>query len=60
MLAMGTLASRAGTTSPLCYFPLGKKLLKKKALSEIMDLSVFDILNIFHCHWFLSLDHLRA
>jgi hypothetical protein len=33
---------------------------KKKALPENMELSVFDILNIFHCHWFLSWDHLRA
>jgi hypothetical protein len=33
---------------------------KKKALPENMELSVFDILNIFHHHWFLSQDHLRA
>jgi hypothetical protein len=24
------------------------------------ELSIFDILNIFCCHWFLSVDHLRA
>jgi hypothetical protein len=33
---------------------------KKRALTESMDLSMFDILNTFQCHWFLSLDHLRA
>jgi hypothetical protein len=29
-------------------------------LHENSDLSLFDILNIFHCHWFLSVDSLRA
>jgi hypothetical protein len=33
---------------------------KKKALAENTELSVFNILNIFHHHWFLSRDHLRA
>jgi hypothetical protein len=33
---------------------------KKKALPENTELSIFDILNIFHCCWFLSWDHLRA
>jgi hypothetical protein len=33
---------------------------KKKALPENMELSIFNILNIFQCHWFLSRDHLRA
>jgi hypothetical protein len=33
---------------------------KKKALPENIELSIFNILNIFHCHWFLSQDHLRA
>jgi hypothetical protein len=33
---------------------------KKKALSENMELSIFDILNIFHHCWFLSWDYLRA
>jgi hypothetical protein len=60
MLTMGTLASRAGTPPSPHFFPPGEKLAKKKALPENMDLSMFDILNIFWCHWFLSLDHLRA
>jgi hypothetical protein len=36
------------------------KPVKKKAITEDLDLSVFDILNIFHCCWFLSKEHLRA
>jgi hypothetical protein len=60
MLPMDTLGSGVGTPTPYHHFPPGDKLAKKKALSEIMDLSVFDILNTFWCHWFLSLDHLRA
>jgi hypothetical protein len=60
MLAMGTLASGAGSPPSPCFFPSGEKLAKKKGLPENADLSMFDILNIFwHC-WFLSLDHLRA
>jgi hypothetical protein len=47
MLTMSTLASGAGTPPSPCYFPPGEKLLKKKALNETMDLSVFDIFNVF-------------
>jgi len=32
----------------------------KEATSEPVDLSVFDILNIFHCCWFLSRANLLA
>jgi hypothetical protein len=60
MLAMDTLAGRAGTLSPPHYFPPGEKLPKKRALSENVDLSMFDILNIFQCCWFLSVGQLRA
>jgi hypothetical protein len=59
MLTLDTLASGAGTPPPYHHFPPGKKLPKKKALSESMDLSMFDILNTFQHHWFLSGDHLR-
>jgi hypothetical protein len=59
MLASDTLASRAGTLPPHKPSP-GKKLPKKVPLPENSDLSVFDILNTFHCHWFLSVDSLRA
>jgi hypothetical protein len=45
---------------PYCHFSPGKKLPKKRALTESTDLSVFDILNTFQHCWFLSLDHLRA
>jgi hypothetical protein len=59
-LALDTLAGGAGTPPPPHFFPLGDKLVKKRAPSENADLSVFDILNIFwHC-WFLSAGHLRA
>jgi hypothetical protein len=46
--AMGTLA-RGADIHPheLHYFPPGKKLAKKETLTEVMDLSMFDILNIF-------------
>jgi hypothetical protein len=57
---LDTLASGAGTPPSYCHFPPEKKLPKKKALSESMDLSMFDILNTFHHHWFLLGDHLRA
>jgi hypothetical protein len=46
-LTMDTLASGAGTPPSTRYFPPGERLLKKKALSEATDLSMFDILNIF-------------
>jgi hypothetical protein len=39
---------------------MGKKLAREGTLSEAMELSMFDILNIFWCHWFLSVGHLRA
>jgi hypothetical protein len=32
----------------------------KWSLSGNVELSVFNILNIFHHQWFLSIDHLRA
>jgi hypothetical protein len=47
MLTMDTLASGAGTPPSPQYFPPREKLLKKKALSEVSELSIFDILNIF-------------
>jgi hypothetical protein len=42
----------------LTYLKMGPP--KKKALSENLDLSMFDVLNIFHHCWFLSVDSLRA
>jgi hypothetical protein len=60
MLAMGTLAGRAEIPPTPCYFPPRKKLAKKGTLTEAMELSVFDTLNVFQCYWFLSVDHLRA
>jgi hypothetical protein len=51
------LDSGAETPSAPHVFPPRKKLPKKKALTEATDLSVFDILNIFHCCWFLFQDH---
>jgi hypothetical protein len=60
MLALDTLASRAGPSPPYHHLPPGAKLAKKQALSEHTELSMFDILNIFWCHWFLSAGHLWA
>jgi hypothetical protein len=59
-IAMDTLVMEAGTPPSPQFFPPGKKLPKKKALSESSDLSIFNILNIFHCCWFLSVNSLRA
>ncbi|KAH9979558.1 hypothetical protein BGW80DRAFT_1248867 [Lactifluus volemus] len=58
--ALDMLAGRAEPSLKPCYFPPGKRLVKKKALSGDDELSVFDILNTFHHHWFLSVDNLRA
>jgi hypothetical protein len=60
MPTLDTLASGTEPSLEPCYFPPGKKLAKKKTLSGDDELSVFDILNTFHCHWFLSVDNLRA
>jgi hypothetical protein len=57
---MCTLDGRAEIPPPSCYFPPGKKLAKKGTLTEATDLSMFDILNTFQHHWFLSVEHLRA
>jgi hypothetical protein len=40
--------------------PIGSKLAKKQSLLGHAKLSVFDILNTFQCHWFVSTDHLRT
>jgi hypothetical protein len=42
------------------YVPIRSKLAKKQSLPGSAELSVFDILNTFQCHWFVSVDHLRA
>jgi hypothetical protein len=51
-----------GAQQPIdpCNVPLGVKQVGKRSLSGNVDLSMFDILNSFHHHWFLSVDHLRA
>jgi hypothetical protein len=54
------LASGAQQPVDPCNIPLGAKQVGKRSLSGNVDLSVFDILNTFCCHWFLSMDHLRA
>jgi hypothetical protein len=43
-----------------CDVPLGVKPVGKCSLSGNAELSMFDILNIFCCWWFLSINHLRA
>ncbi|KAH9958165.1 hypothetical protein BGW80DRAFT_1465439 [Lactifluus volemus] len=57
---LDTLAGGAEPSLKPRYFPPGKRLAKKKALSGDDELSIFDILNTFRCHWFLSVDNLRA
>jgi hypothetical protein len=54
------LASGAQQPIDPCNIPLGAKQVGKRSLSGNLDLSVFDILNSFHHHWFLSMDYLRA
>jgi hypothetical protein len=44
---MGTVAGRADIPPLTHYFPPGKKLAKKGMLTEAMELSMFDILNVF-------------
>ncbi|KAH9956650.1 hypothetical protein BGW80DRAFT_1466263 [Lactifluus volemus] len=58
--ALDTLAGGAEPSLEPRYFPPGKRLAKKKALSGDDELSIFDILNTFRHHWFLSVDNLRA
>ncbi|KAH9967628.1 hypothetical protein BGW80DRAFT_1462140 [Lactifluus volemus] len=58
--ALDMLAGGAEPSLEPHYFPPGKKLAKKKALSGDDKLSIFDILNTFRRHWFLSVDNLRA
>jgi hypothetical protein len=43
-----------------CDVPLGVKPVGKQSLSGNAELSIFNILNIFHQQWFLSIDCLKA
>jgi hypothetical protein len=43
-----------------CDVPLRVKPVEKRTIPGSSELSIFDILNIFHHQWFLSVDHLRA
>jgi hypothetical protein len=43
-----------------CDDPLGVKPVGHRTIPRNLELSIFDILNIFHHRWFLSVDHLRA
>jgi hypothetical protein len=40
--------------------PIRSRLAKKRSLLGHAKLSVFNILNTFHHHWFVSMDHLRT
>jgi hypothetical protein len=57
---MDTLAGGADIPPVYCNFPQGKKLARKGMLTEAIDLSMFNILNVFWHHWFLWVEHLRA
>jgi 5-methylcytosine-specific restriction endonuclease McrA len=57
---MDTLDGGAEPLPSTRYFPPGKRLAKKKALTVDAELSIFDIYNIFRRRWFLSVDHLKA
>jgi hypothetical protein len=54
------MAGGATTSLDPCDVPLGVKPVGKRTIPGNSELSVFDILNIFHHQWFLSVDHLRA
>jgi hypothetical protein len=54
------VASGATTSLDPCDVPLGVKPVGKRTISGNSELSIFNILNIFHHQWFLSVDHLRA
>jgi hypothetical protein len=58
--AKPSLAGGAQQPIDPCNVPLGAKQVGKRSLSGNVGLSIFDILNTFHCCWFLSVDHLRA
>jgi hypothetical protein len=58
--AATALASGATHSLDPCDVPLRVKQVRKRSIPGNLELSIFDILNIFHCQWFLSLDHLRA
>jgi hypothetical protein len=55
-----TVSAAGGAAPPLspCDVPLGAKPVGKRTIPGNLELSVFDILNIFCCHWFLSVDTL--
>jgi hypothetical protein len=50
----------ASPTLDSSQVPLRSKLAKKRSLLRHAELSVFDILNTFWHHWFISVDHLRT
>jgi hypothetical protein len=54
------MAGEATTSLGPCDVPLRVKPVGKRTLTGSSELSVFNILNIFHHWWFLSVDHLRA
>jgi hypothetical protein len=58
--AAATAASGVAPPLSSCDVPLGAKPVGKRTIPGNLELSVFDILNIFCCCWFLSVDHLRA
>jgi hypothetical protein len=58
--AAATVAGGAALSVSPCNIPLGVKLVGNRTIPGNSELSIFDILNIFCCCWFLSVDHLRA
>jgi hypothetical protein len=55
-----TPAGEAIPTLDPSQVPVRSKLVKKHSLPGHAELSMFDILNTFHCCWFISTDHLRT
>jgi hypothetical protein len=53
-------AREAPPTLDPSQVPIGSRPAKKRSLLGHAKLSVFDILNTFRCHWFVSTDHLRT
>jgi hypothetical protein len=58
--AAPVVASTAAPSLSPCDVPLGAKPVGNRTIPGMLELSIFNILNIFCHRWFLSVDHLRA
>jgi hypothetical protein len=58
--AATTVAGGVAPSVSPCNVPLGAKPVGNRTIPGNSELPIFNILNIFCHHWFLSVDHLRA